>query len=213
MANKTIIAAKEEAVKKLAEDLKDSKLVLLVDYTGTTVEEDTKLRKDLRGVNGTSTVIKNNIIRRALEANGVNELDETLEGPTAIITSKEDYLAVLKVAFKFSENHENYKFKGGIVEGEVKTADELKVLAKLPSREELLSSLAGSLLGIISKFAVAVNQVKELKEKEEGAPAPAEEAKEEVKAEAAEEVKEEEKAEATEEVKEEAKVDEAPKAE
>ena len=205
MANKTIIAAKEEAVKKLAADLKDSKLVLLVDYSGTSVEDDTKLRKDLRGVNGTSTVIKNNIIRRALEANGVKELDESLEGPTAIISSKEDYLSALKIAFKFSESHENYKFKGGIVEGEVKTAEELQTLAKLPSREELLSSLAGSLLGIISKFAVAINQVKELKEKEEGAPAPTEEVKEE----AAEEVKEEE----TEEVKEEAKVDETPKAE
>ena len=211
MANKTIIAAKEEAVKKLSTDLKDSKLVLLVDYTGTTVEEDTKLRKDLRGVNSTSTVIKNNIIRRALEANDVKDLAEGLEGPTAIITSKEDYLSALKVAYKFSEAHENYKLKGGIVEGEVKTADEIKVLAKLPSREELLSSLAGSLLGIISKFAVAVNEIKELKEKEEGAPAPAkEEPKEEVKEEAAEEVKEEVKAE---EVKEEAKVDEAPKAE
>ncbi len=205
MANKTIIAAKEEAVKKLAADLKESKLVLLVDYSGTSVEDDTKLRKDLRGVNGTSTVIKNNIIRRALEANGVKELDESLEGPTAIISSKEDYLSALKIAFKFSETHENYKFKGGIVEGEVKTAEELQTLAKLPSREELLSSLAGSLLGIISKFAVAINQVKELKEKEEGAPAPTEEVKEE----AAEEVKEE----ATEEVKEEAKVDETPKAE
>lgn len=205
MANKTIIAAKEEAVKKLAADLKESKLVLLVDYSGTSVEDDTKLRKDLRGVNGTSTVIKNNIIRRALEANGVKELDESLEGPTAIISAKEDYLSVLKIAFKFSETHENYKFKGGIVEGEVKTAEELQTLAKLPSREELLSSLAGSLLGIISKFAVAINQVKELKEKEEGAPAPTEEVKEE----AAEEVKEEE----TEEVKEEAKVDETPKAE
>ena len=205
MANKTIIAAKEEAVKKLAADLKESKLVLLVDYSGTSVEDDTKLRKDLRGVNGTSTVIKNNIIRRALEANGVKELDESLEGPTAIISAKEDYLSVLKIAFKFSETHENYKFKGGIVEGEVKTAEELQTLAKLPSREELLSSLAGSLLGIISKFAVAINQVKELKEKEEGAPAPTEEVKEE----AAEEVKEE----ATEEVKEEAKVDETPKAE
>lgn len=208
MANKTIIAAKEEAVKKLAADLKDSKLVLLVDYSGTSVEDDTKLRKDLRGVNGTSTVIKNNIIRRALEANGVKELDESLEGPTAIISSKEDYLSALKIAFKFSESHENYKFKGGIVEGEVKTAEELLTLAKLPSREELLSSLAGSLLGIISKFAVAVNQVKELKEKEEGTPASAEKT-EEVKEDAAEEVKEE----ATEEVKEEAKVDETPKAE
>lgn len=208
MANKTIIAAKEEAVKKLAADLKESKLVLLVDYSGTSVEDDTKLRKDLRGVNGTSTVIKNNIIRRALEANGVKELDESLEGPTAIISSKEDYLSALKIAFKFSETHENYKFKGGIVEGEVKTAEELQTLAKLPSREELLSSLAGSLLGIISKFAVAVNQVKELKEKEEGTPASAEKT-EEVKEDAAEEVKEE----ATEEVKEEAKVDETPKAE
>ena len=181
---------------------------MLVDYSGTSVEDDTKLRKDLRGVNGTSTVIKNNIIRRALEANGVKELDESLEGPTAIISSKEDYLSALKIAFKFSETHENYKFKGGIVEGEVKTAEELQTLAKLPSREELLSSLAGSLLGIISKFAVAVNQVKELKEKEEGTPASAEKT-EEVKEDAAEEVKEE----ATEEVKEEAKVDETPKAE
>lgn len=212
MANKTIIAAKEEAVKKLAADLKDSKLVLLVDYTGTTVEDDTKLRKDLRGVNGTSTVIKNNIIRRALEANDVKDLAEGLEGPTAIITSKEDYLSALKVAYKFSESHENYKLKGGIVEGEVKTADEIKVLAKLPSREELLSTLAGSLLGIISKFAVAVNQVKEKKESEGGEKAEVkEEVKEEPKAEEAkEEVKEEAK---TEEVKEEAKVDEAPKAE
>ena len=169
MANKTIIAAKEEAVKKLAADLKESKLVLLVDYSGTSVEDDTKLRKDLRGVNGTSTVIKNNIIRRALEANGVKELDESLEGPTAIISSKEDYLSALKIAFKFSETHENYKFKGGIVEGEVKTAEELQTLAKLPSREELIAKLAGCLLANVSKLAATLDAVKVKKEAEEAA--------------------------------------------
>lgn len=167
MANKKVIAAKEEAVKNLAADLKDSKLVLLVEYTGTNAEDDTKLRKDLRGVNGKTTVVKNNIIKRALESNKVTELDSILEGPTALVTSKEEYLPALKVAYKFSKNHENYKIKGGMIEGEVKSVDELITLAQLPSREELLSSLAGSLLGIIGKFAIAVDQVRI--KKEEGA--------------------------------------------
>lgn len=205
MANKAVIAQKEAKVKELSETLKNSKLVLLVDYRGTTVEDDTKLRKDLREAKGCAKVVKNNILKRALEMNNESELDDLLEGPVAVVTAEEDYLAPLKVVYKFTTKHDNYKIKGGIIDGKVMSVEDIVTLAKLPSREELLSSLAGSLLGIISKFAVAINQVKELKEKEEGAPAPTEEVKEE----AAEEVKEE----ATEEVKEEAKVDETPKAE
>lgn len=164
MANKANIAKKEEQYKKLAEDLKNSNLVLLVDYIGIKVEDDTKLRKTLREASGKNTVIKNNIIKRALELNGYDDLTSTLVGPTAIISTKEDYLSVLKIAYNFSKDNENYKFKGGIIEGKAMSVDEIITLAKLPSREELLSKLAGDLLGTISKLAVALNEVSKQKE-------------------------------------------------
>lgn len=164
MANKTVIAQKEEQVKNLSEHIKGAKIILLVDYRGTTVADDTKLRKDIREVNADIKVIKNNIIKRALDMNGESGLDSVLEGPTAMISSNEDYLQPLKAVYKFTKDHENYKIKGGIIEGEVKSVEEIVTLAKLPSREELLAKLAGSLLGTISKLAVALDQVKSQKE-------------------------------------------------
>ena len=170
MANKTVIAQKEEQVKNLSEHIKGAKIILLVDYRGTTVADDTKLRKDIREVNADIKVIKNNIIKRALDMNGESGLDSVLEGPTAMISSNEDYLQPLKAVYKFTKDHENYKIKGGIIEGEVKSVEEIVTLAKLPSREELLAKLAGSLLGTISKLAVALDQVKVKKEAEGDSP-------------------------------------------
>lgn len=164
MANKNVIAQKEEQVKNLAEHIKDAKIILLVDYRGTTVADDTKLRKDIREASGEIKVIKNNIIKRALDMNKESGLDSVLEGPTAMISSNEDYLQPLKAVYKFAKDHENFKIKGGIIEGEVKSVEEILTLAKLPSREELLAKLAGSLLGTISKLAVALDQVKSQKE-------------------------------------------------
>ena len=169
MANKAIIAKKEAEVKELAEYLKSSNLVLLIDYRGTTVEQDTKIRKSLRETNANCKIIKNNIIKRALESNGESGLDDLLEGPTAIVSTTEDYLSALKVAYKFSKENENYKIKGGMIEGKVMSVEEIITLAKLPSREELLSKLAGSLLQTISKVAVAIDQVRIKKEAEAGA--------------------------------------------
>ena len=166
MANKGVIAMKEAKVNELADSIKNSKLVLLVDYRGITVADDTKLRKDLREANGQIKVIKNNIIKRALDANKESGLDDVLEGPTAIVSSTEEYLQPLKAVYKFTKDHENYKIKGGIIEGEIKSVEEILTLAKLPSREELLAKLAGSLLGTISKLAVALDQVKTKKEAE-----------------------------------------------
>ena len=169
MANKAIIAKKEAEVKELAEYLKSSNLVLLIDYRGTTVEQDTKIRKTLRETNANCKITKNNIIKRALELNGESGLDDLLEGPTAIVSTTEDYLSALKVAYKFSKENENYKIKGGMIEGKVMSVEEIITLAKLPSREELLSKLAGSLLQTISKVAVAIDQVRIKKEAEAGA--------------------------------------------
>ena len=164
MANEKTIAKKQEQVEELAKELKEAKVVLLTDYRGITVTDVTKLRSDLRNVNAEYRVIKNNIIKRALDANGETELDSALEGPVALVIGKEDYLEPSKVIYNFTKDHDFYKIKGGVIEGKVMTAEEIITLAKLPSKETLLSMLAGALLGTISKFAVALDQVRIQKE-------------------------------------------------
>lgn len=222
MASEVILNQKKAEVKELAEKMKNAKLILLTEYRGINVADDTQLRRDLRSANATCNVIKNNITRRALAECKLEGLEEKLVGPTAVIMSQEDYLEASKTIYKFSKDNEFYKIKGGVVDGKVMTAEEIITLAKLPSRETLLSMLAGALLSNISKVAVALNEVKKQKEEagesavvstEKEEPAKVEEkaeVKAEPKTESAEEVKEEKTA--TEEVakKEEAKVEEAP---
>ncbi len=164
MASENILKQKQEEVSKLAEKLKEAKVILLTDYRGINVEDVTKLRAELRGVNTEYKVIKNNIIKRALDANGENGLDDLLEGPTALIIGTEDYLEPSKIIYNFSKNNDFYKIKGGIIDGKVMTAEEIVTLAKLPSRQELMAKLAGALLGNITKLAVALDAVKAQKE-------------------------------------------------
>ena len=164
MASEKILNLKKEQVTKLAEEMKEAKLILFTEYRGITVVDDTVLRKDIRNVNGKYKIIKNNITRRAMEECGYNGLEEKLLGPTAVILSNEDYLEPSKVIYNFCKNNEYYKIKGGVIEGKVMTAEEIITLAKLPSRETLLSMLAGALLGNISKVAVAIDQVRIQKE-------------------------------------------------
>lgn len=164
MASEVILKQKEEEVKKLAEQMKSAKVILLTDYRGINVADVTKLRTDLRNAKADYKVIKNNIIKRALEANGESGLNDLLEGPTALVMGQEDYLEPLKAIYGFSKDNEFYKIKGGIIEGKVMTTEELITLAKLPSRQELLGMLAGALLGNISKVAVALDQVRLQKE-------------------------------------------------
>ena len=144
--------------------MKDSKLILLADYRGINVSDVTGLRTELRNIGADYKVIKNNITRRALAECGLEGLDEQLEGPTAVIMTKEDYLEPTKVIYNFTKNNDFYKIKGGVVDGKVMTAEEIITLAKLPSRQELLSMLAGGLLASISKLAIALDQVRVQKE-------------------------------------------------
>ena len=164
MASEKILNQKKKEVEELAEKFKKAKLVLLTDYKGISVEDVTKLRASLRTTDTEYKVIKNNIIKRALDANGESALDSALEGPVALVMSKEDYLEPSKIIYNFTKDHDFYKIKGGIVEGKVMTAEEIITLAKLPSRQELLAKLAGALLGNITKLAVALDQVKAQKE-------------------------------------------------
>ena len=167
MANEAVINQKKEEVSKLAEAMKQSKLILLTDYRGINVADVTGLRNDLRNVNAEYKVIKNNITKRALAECKLEGLDDKLEGPTAVIISGGDYLEATKIIYKFSKDNDYYKIKGGVIEGKVMTTEEIITLAKLPSRQDLLSMLAGGLLANISKLAVALEQVRLQKEQAE----------------------------------------------
>ena len=166
MANEKVIAQKQEEVSKLAEKIKSAKLVLLTDYRGINVADDTELRKAVRESNSEYLVIKNNITRRALAKCGYELPQESLQGPTAVIITSAEYLPTLKVIYNYAKGKDFYEIKAGVLEGTVQSKDELVVLAQLPSREELISKLAGCLLANISKLAVALDQVRAQKEAE-----------------------------------------------
>ena len=167
MANQKAIESKKSEVSELADKMKEAKLVLLTDYRGISVEDVTGLRANLRKVNGDYKVIKNNITRRALKEAEIEGLEDLLVGPTAVVLSNEDYLEPLKAVYEYAKDSETYKIKGGVINGKVMTTEELITLAKLPSRETLISMLAGALLGNISKLAVALDQVRAQKETNE----------------------------------------------
>lgn len=167
MANQKAIERKQSEVSALSEKIKESKLVLLTDYRGISVEDVTGLRANLRKADAEYKVIKNNITRRALEEAKIEGLEDLLAGPTAVVLSNGDYLEPLKAIYEYAKNNETYKIKGGVIDGKVMTAEELITLAKLPSKETLISMLAGALLGNISKLAVALDQVRVQKETNE----------------------------------------------
>ena len=166
MASEKILKQKVQEVKDLAAKMKDAKLVLLVNYRGINVADDTVLRKSVREVGAEYAVIKNNITRRALKECGIEELDEALVGPTAVIIAQEEYLPGLKAIYKFAKANDFYQIKGGVLEGKVSTIEELTTLAQLPSREELIAKLAGCLLANVSKLAATLDAVRVKKEEE-----------------------------------------------
>jgi len=166
MASEKIIKQKEEEVDKLAEKMKSASIVMLTEYRGINVEDDTALRKTVRNAKGEYCVIKNNITKRALNKLGITELDDKLVGPTAVIIAQEEYLPSLKAIYKFSKDNEFYKIKGGVLEGKATSVEELATLAQLPSREELIAKLAGCLLANVSKLAATLDAVRVKKEAE-----------------------------------------------
>ncbi len=160
MASEKILNQKKEEVAKLAEKIKEAKVVLLTDYRGINVSDVTGLRAKLRDAEVEYSVIKNNITRRALAECNVEGLDDALLGPTAVVIGNNDYLDACKTIYEYAKDNEFYKIKGGIIEGKVVSTEEIITLAKLPSKETLIGMLAGALLGNISKLAVALEQVK-----------------------------------------------------
>ena len=145
---------------------------VVVDYRGLTVEQDTKLRKQLREAGVVYKVCKNTMMKRAFEGTDFAQLDEYLEGPNAIAISKEDATAPARVLAEFAKKADKLELKGGVVEGTYYDAKAINVIASIPSREVLLGRLLGSMQSPIANFARVINQIAE--KNGEGAEAPAE---------------------------------------
>ena len=166
------VELKQPVVQAIAEDVKDATSVVLVDYRGLTVAEDTEMRKQLREAGVVYKVCKNTMMKRAFEGTDFAQLDEYLEGPNAIAISKEDATAPARILYKFAQDAPALELKGGVVEGTAYDVAGISELAKIPSRDELLSKLLGSLQSPITNFARVINQIAE----QGGEAAPAEEA-------------------------------------
>lgn len=176
------VELKQPIVEEISEHLKDAQSVVLVDYRGLTVEQDTQLRKAMREAGIVYKVYKNTMMNFAFKGTDYEALAPYLEGPSAVAIAKDDATAPARVLGKFAKDIEALEIKGGVVEGIAYDAKGISAIASIPGREELLSKLLGSLQSPITNLARVLNQVAE--KGGAGEAAPAEEAKaEEAKAE------------------------------
>ncbi len=166
MANAKVLSKKKEEVQAYKEKFEKSKLVILADYRGIDVGDVTKVRADLRKSNTEYKVAKNSVLRFAAKEAKLDELESLLEGPTAVAFSYEDYVEPAKVIYNYAKTSDFYKIKGGVMDGKVISVAEVERLAKLPSKEMLLTQLATVLLANIRNFAVVLDQARMKKEEE-----------------------------------------------
>lgn len=158
------VELKKPIVDQISEELNGAKAAVLVDYRGLTVEQDTELRKQLREAGVVYKVYKNTMINFAVKGTEFEELSKHLEGPTAIAISKEDATAPARILFNFAKNAPKLELKAGVVDGAYYDEKGIQVIATIPSREELLSKLLGSMQSPITNFARVIKQIAEKNE-------------------------------------------------
>ena len=170
MPSVQVLEQKKQVVADLVERLNGSIAGVIVDYKGINVEDDTKLRKELREAGINYTVVKNTLLKRAIAETELNGLDSVLEGTTALATSADDYVAAARILCKFADTHKNFEVKNGFIDKEVIDVAKITGLAKLPSREILLANVLGAFQAPISAFARAIQAIVD----KDGEAAPAE---------------------------------------
>ena len=162
MANAKIIEKKSLVVDEIKGKFENAKSVVVFDPRGLNVAEVTELRRKLRESGSDYKVYKNTLAKRALADSGL-ELDSYLEGPTAISFSS-DELAPVKIISDFAKKHEALQLKAGVVEGRVATLAELNNYAAIPSREGLLTMVAGGLIGTVRDLSICLDLYAKQKE-------------------------------------------------
>ncbi len=156
MPSAKALEQKKAIVSELSEKLKSSCAGVVVSYQGINVEDDTKLRKELRESGVEYMVTKNTLLRRAAADAKMDDLSDAFKGSTAIAVSKDDYVAASKILCNFAKDHDFFKIKSGFIDEEVIDAKEVKRLAKLPSREVLIAQVLGGLNAPIAGFATVL---------------------------------------------------------
>ncbi len=155
------VELKKPIVEEISASIENAQSVVLVDYRGLTVEQDTQLRKKLREAGVTYKVYKNTFMNFAFKGTQFEGLSEYLEGPSAIAISTEDATAPARVLSEFAKTADKLEIKGGVVEGTKYDAKGMAAIASIPSREVLISKLLGSLQSPITNFARVMNQLAE----------------------------------------------------
>lgn len=178
MPSKSVLEAKQAIVADLTERLKGSVVGVVVNYKGINVEDDTKLRKELRENNVKYTVVKNTLLKRATQEVGLTDMDAVLEGTTALATSDDDYTAAARILNNFAKKNDYFEIKSGFMDGAVIDVNTIKGLAELPSREVLLANVLGAFQAPIASFARAMQAIVDKGGVENCTPAAKEEAAE-----------------------------------
>lgn len=164
MANQKILDKKQEIINEISEKTKEANSVVLFEYQGLTAMETNALRRLLRESESDFKIYKNTLVKRAFDTLDIN-LDEHLEGPKAMAFGS-DAVAPIKALSDFAKKHPALVLKVGIVEGEVADEAKLKELSAIPSREGLLTMLAGGLMGTVRDLSISLDlYAKELEEK------------------------------------------------
>lgn len=150
-----------EILASIKEDLTDVAAVWVVDYCGLTVKEFQQLRRSVREADGTMSVYKNTLVKRALAELDMVNMDSILEGPSAFVFAKEDAVSPAKALKDFAAQNQKLELKGGIMDGEFQDAEAFKTIASLPSKDQLLGQIASSLTGVASQLAIALGEMSE----------------------------------------------------
>ena len=155
MANQKIIEKKSEIVNEIVDKMKNSSSYILFEYRGLTVAETNELRRKLRESDAEFKIYKNTLTKRALDTLKIN-IDEHLNGPKAIAFGK-DAVAPVKTLADFAKKHKALEIKVGVIDGTVTDQNTLNELATIPSREGLLTMLAGGLMGVVRDLSISLD--------------------------------------------------------
>ena len=174
MPSAKVLEQKKQVVVDLTEQLKNACAGVVVDYTGTTVADDTALRKELREAGVKYAVVKNSLLEFASKEAGLDEMTPVLNGATALATSTDDYVAAARILCNFAKTHKAFTVKSGFLDSDVITVEKIESLAKLPSREILLATVCNAFNAPIAAFARVIQAIVDKQDAPAEAEAPAE---------------------------------------
>jgi large subunit ribosomal protein L10 len=153
-------ANKEAVVAGVKEDLSNAQLVAVIDYQGLSVAEITDLRRRLRPTGSTCKIAKNTLVHIAVETDeNLQPMQEFLKGTSALIVVKEDIGGAIKAYKSFQKDTKKTELRGGVMEGQALTKEQVEAIGDLPSKEQLMGQIAGAINALATKIAVGIKEV------------------------------------------------------